>query len=92
MFSTACAYITVTLVNNLTLKTGNIPQITIMEEFTSQLPDWIQSSNDKLISGCTAFWLMEKSVTSGELLIFQKELQCLTSDDNFVVGNERKIV
>lgn len=65
MFSATCAYITVTLVNNLTLKTGNIPQITIMEEFMSQLPDWIQSSNDKLISGCTAFWLMENLFLAG---------------------------
>lgn len=59
MLPTTCAYITVTLVNNLTLKTGNIPQITIVEEFTSQLPDGIQSSNDKLISGRTAFWVVE---------------------------------
>lgn len=32
------------------------------------------------------------SVTTGELLIFQKELQWLTPDDNFVMGKARKIV
>lgn len=32
------------------------------------------------------------SVTSGEPLIFQKELQWLTPDDNFVMGKARKIV
>lgn len=86
MLSTTCAYITVTLVNNLTLETGNNHK---SPPWKSLRLSFLTGFKVQMINSSVGVLL---SVTSGELLIFPKELQGLTLDDNFVMGKARKIV